>query len=240
MIKVIPAIDIIGGKCVRLTQGDYGRSKVYGGNPLEMAKFFEDCGVEFMHLVDLDGAKESRPVNLRVLEEIVSGTSLKVEFGGGVKSQEAAASAFDAGAFRVICGSIACSAPEQFISWLSAYGGGKIVLGADVRNGFVSVSGWREDTSVRVSELLKMFVPRGLATVIVTDISRDGMLSGPAVDLYRSLMKEFPEVEVIASGGVGSMADILALDAAEVPAVVVGKAIYEGRIDLKKIFDGMD
>lgn len=233
MIKIIPAIDVIGGKCVRLTQGDYGRSKVYSENPLDVAKFFEDCGVELMHLVDLDGAKVACPANLDVLEKIASGTSLKVEFGGGIKNSGAVSSAFDAGAFRVICGSVACSAPELFVSWLELYGGEKIVLGADVRDGLVAVNGWMEQSSTGVSDLLKKFLPSGLSTVIVTDIAKDGMLSGPSVELYRSLMEEFPQLQTVASGGVGSMSDIEALDAAGVPAVVVGKAIYEGKIDLR-------
>ncbi len=233
MIKIIPAIDVIGGKCVRLTQGDYGRSKVYSENPLDVAKFFEDCGVELMHLVDLDGAKVACPANLDVLEKIASGTSLKVEFGGGIKNSGAVSSAFDAGAFRVICGSVACSAPELLASWLELYGGEKIVLGADVRDGLVAVNGWMEQSSTGVSDLLKKFLPSGLSTVIVTDIAKDGMLSGPSVELYRSLMEEFPQLQTVASGGVGSMSDIEALDAAGVPAVVVGKAIYEGKIDLR-------
>lgn len=232
MITVIPAIDIIDGKCVRLVQGDYSRSKVYNDNPVDVAGYFRDCGVELIHLVDLDGAKASRPVNLRVLEDIVSKTSLKVEFGGGVKNSGAVSSVFDAGASRVICGSVACTEPELFASWLEKYGGAKIVLGADVRDGLVAVNGWEEKSSVSAEELLARFLSSGLQTTIVTDISKDGMLSGPAVEMYRSLMSGFPEVRIIASGGVGSEADLERLDEAGVPAVVVGKAIYEGRIDL--------
>lgn len=229
-IKIIPAIDIIGGKCVRLSQGDYGRSKVYGNNPLDIARRFEDQGSDLLHLVDLDGAKSAAPVNLDVLESIASRTSLKVEFGGGIKGTEAVSSAFSAGAFRLICGSTACSQPELFISWLQTYGGDRLVLGADIRDGLVAVKGWKEKSTATVQELLGKFIPEGLRTAIVTDISRDGMLGGPAVGLYRSLMDEFPDIEFIASGGVGSDADIEALDAAGVPAVVIGKAIYEGRI----------
>lgn len=235
MIDIIPAIDILDGRCVRLTQGDYGRSRTYSGNPLEVAKRFEDCGVSFLHLVDLDGAKSRHPVNLGVLEKIASRTSLKVEFGGGIKDGTAVSSAFGAGAARVICGSVACSDPDLFSSWLKTYGGGRIVLGADVLDGFAAVNGWQEKAEVSVSDLLGRFVPEGLATAVVTDVSRDGMLGGPAVDLYSGLMGEFPGVEIVASGGVGSLKDIEALDLAGVPAVIVGKAIYEGRIGIKDI-----
>ena len=231
-IKIIPAIDVVNGKCVRLSQGDYARSKVYSDSPLDVAKRFEDSGADMLHLVDLDGAKSDAPVNLKVLESIASRTSLKVEFGGGIKSSEAVSSAFSAGAFRLICGSVACSRPELFISWLGKYGGDRLVLGADIRDGLVAVKGWKEKSGATVQDLLEKFIPEGLRTTIVTDISRDGMLGGPAVGLYRTLLGEFPDVEVIASGGVGSMADIEALDAAGVPAVVVGKAIYEGKITL--------
>lgn len=231
-IKIIPAIDVVDGKCVRLSQGDYARSKVYSDSPLDVAKRFEDSGADLLHLVDLDGAKSDAPVNLKVLESIASRTSLKVEFGGGIKSSEAVSSAFSAGAFRLICGSVACSRSELFISWLGKYGGDRLVLGADIRDGLVAVKGWKEKSGATVQDLLEKFIPEGLRTTIVTDISRDGMLGGPAVELYRALLGEFPDVEVIASGGVGSMADIEALEAAGVPAVVVGKAIYEGKITL--------
>ena len=235
MIDIIPAIDIIDGKCVRLSQGDYGQSKVYSDSPLDVARRFEDCGVRFLHLVDLDGAKARFPKNQRVLEDIASHTSLKVEFGGGLKDMRALASVFDAGAFRAVCGSVACSEPDTFISWLKKYGGEKIVLGADVRDGFVAVNGWLEKTGMKADDLLSAFIPEGLRTVIVTDISKDGMLSGPAVQLYVDLLCAFPSVQVIASGGVGSMSDIEALEEAGVPAVIVGKAIYEGRIAIEAL-----
>ena len=235
MINIIPAIDVMDGKCVRLTQGDYGRSRTYGGQPLDVARYFEDCGITFLHLVDLDGARSAGPANLRVLEIIASGTSLKVEFGGGVKDAQAVSSAFDAGASRVICGSMACRNPDLFISCLGTYGGNRIVLGADVRDGLVAVNGWQEKSEASVADLLERFLPGGLSTVIVTDISRDGMLDGPAVDLYSELMHGFPGVEIIASGGVASIGDIEALDKAGVPAVIVGKAIYEGRIDIREL-----
>ena len=235
MTNIIPAIDVIGGKCVRLSEGDYGRCKVYDADPLDMAKAFEDCGTTMLHLVDLEGAKANSPVNLRVLEEIASRTSLKVEFGGGVKSDEALHSVFDAGAFRVIGGSIACSMPEMFTSWLKLYGGSRVVLGADVRDGKVAVNGWLDKTDILVEDLMRKFRSDGLKTVIVTDISKDGMLAGPAVSLYSELMASFPDMEVVASGGVGCMDDILELEKAGVRSVIVGKAIYENRITLSQL-----
>lgn len=232
MIKIIPAIDLIDGKCVRLSQGDYGRRKTYSDSPLDVARHFEDCGVTMLHLVDLDGAKSSFPRNQKILESIAAHTSLQVEFGGGIKDRTALVSVFNAGAYRAVCGSVACTDPGNFISWLREFGSEKIVLGADVRDGLVAVNGWLEKTSVTADDLLAGFVPDGLQSVIVTDISRDGMLSGPAIPLYRELMEKFPGIQVIASGGVGSMSDIEALDGAGVPAVIVGKAIYEGKIKL--------
>lgn len=234
-IKIIPAIDLIGGRCVRLSQGDYDRCSVYGDDPVDVAKSFEDCGIEMLHLVDLEGAKAQKPANLNVLERIASATSLSIEFGGGIKSDASIVSAFDAGASRVICGSVACSMPDLFVSWLHAYGGERIVLGADVRDGMVAVNGWKDRTDIGLDELISAFLPEGLETAIVTDISRDGMLSGAAVELYEGLMSRFPSLGVVASGGVGSFADVEALGEAGVGAVIVGKAIYEGRITLSQL-----
>ncbi len=235
MITIIPAIDIIGGQCVRLTQGDYARTRVYCQDPLDMAKRFEDCGVRMLHLVDLDGAKSGFPENQKVLEDIVSRTSLNVEFGGGIRERAALASVFDAGAYRAICGSVACAEPDRFIGWLKDFGGERLVLGADVRDGLVAVKGWQESSSAGIGDLLSAFIPEGLKTVIVTDISRDGMLSGPAVGLYRELLSGYPDIGLVASGGVGTMDDIEALEEAGVPAVIVGKAIYEGKIKLLEL-----
>ena len=235
MIDIIPAIDVIDGRCVRLTQGDYSRSKIYSGVPVDVAKGFEDCGVKMLHLVDLDGARSKRPVNLGVLEEIASSTSLKVEFGGGIKDEGSVSSVFDAGAFRIVCGSIACSAPNVFAGWLHRYGGDRLVLGADVRDGFVAVNGWMEQSSVSVGSRVGRLLQEGLKTAVVTDISRDGMLSGPSLPLYRELSEAFPALEIVASGGVGCVDDILALDRAGIPAVIVGKAIYEGRISPEEL-----
>ena len=235
MIRIIPAIDIIDGKCVRLTQGDYARSKVYNENPLDIAKQFEDCGVIFLHLVDLDGAKAKFPVNQRVLEDIAAHTSLKVEFGGGIKDRDALVSVFSAGACRAVCGSVACTEPDSFSAWLEEFGGERIVLGADLKDGMVAVNGWREKSSESVDDLFDRFSPAGLKAAVVTEISRDGMLSGPDVELYGRLMARYPDLQIVASGGVGSVGDVEQLDRAGVPAVIVGKAIYEGRISLAEI-----
>ena len=235
MIKIIPAIDIIDGKCVRLTQGDYTRSKVYNENPLDMAKRFEDCGVTMLHLVDLDGAKAEFPENQRVLEDIASHTSLNVEFGGGLKDRQALISVFNAGACRAVCGSIACTKPEIFTGWLGEFGGERIILGADLKDGHVAVNGWKEMSSESAESLFDRFSPAGLKTTVITEISRDGMLDGPDVDLYSRLAGKYPGLQIVASGGVGSMDDVERLDMAGIPAVIVGKAIYEGRISLDDI-----
>lgn len=223
------------GKCVRLTQGDYSKGRTYSDSPLETAKMFEDCGASMLHLVDLDGARSGSPKNLGVLEDIASCTSLKVQFGGGIKSGTSLDSAFNAGAYRIVCGSIACTDPETFISWIGKYSGGRIVLGADVRDGKVAVNGWLDSTSLTPEELFGFFLPHGLKTAAVTDISRDGMLSGPAVELYRRLADSFPDLEITASGGVASLADIEALARAGLSSVIVGKALYEGRISLREL-----
>ena len=225
MITIIPAIDIIGGQCVRLTQGDYARTRVYCQDPLDMAKRFEDCGVRMLHLVDLDGAKSGFPENQKVLEDIVSRTSLNVEFGGGIRERAALASVFDAGAYRAICGSVACAEPDRFIGWLKDFGGERLVLGADVRDGLVAVKGWQESSSAGIGDLLSG----------ADYLHADGMLSGPAVGLYRELLSGYPDIGLVASGGVGTMDDIEALEEAGVPAVIVGKAIYEGKIKLSEL-----
>lgn len=234
MIELIPAIDIIEGKCVRLTKGDYDTKKVYG-DPLEMAQQFEDMGLHRLHVVDLDGARSSHVVNLATLRAITSHTNLIVDFGGGVKSDEDLEKAFDAGAAMVTAGSIAVTDPDRYLCWLERYGADRLILGADVRNGRVSINGWKDDSDVRLEDFLLRYITAGTKNVLCTEISRDGTLEGPATDLYRSIMKRYPECHLIASGGVGSTEDILALEAAGVPAVVFGKAFYEGHIDIKKI-----
>ena len=233
-MELIPAIDIIEGKCVRLTKGDYDTKKVYG-DPLAMARQFEDMGLKRLHVVDLDGAKSKHVVNLDTLRAITSSTSLIVDFGGGVKSDDDLEKAFDAGASMVTAGSIAVTDPERYLHWLQKYGPDRLVLGADVRNGRISINGWKEDSDQGLEDFLLRYMEAGTKNVLCTEISRDGTLEGPAIDLYRSIMQRFPGCHLIASGGVGSTDDIVALDRAGIPAVVFGKAFYEGRIDLRQL-----
>ncbi len=235
MIQIIPAIDIISGKCVRLTKGDYGTSKIYSENPVDMARRFEDCGCRRLHLVDLDGAKSHHVVNYGVLESIASSTSLVVDFGGGIKSDEDVRIAFESGASMVTGGSVAVRQPELFEGWLAKYGGSKVILGADARDGKVSTNGWLSDSGMDVVPFVKMYYDKGVRKVISTDISMDGTLAGPSVELYKLILDAVPEIELIASGGVGSMSDIESLDRLGLPGVIVGKAIYEGRITFEDL-----
>jgi len=234
-IEIIPAIDIIEGKCVRLSQGDYNKKTVYNENPLEVAKMFESAGIRRLHLVDLDGAKAKHIVNYKVLEKIAAKTRLIIDFGGGLKSDEDLKIAFNSGATMVTGGSIAVKEKEIFLQWLEKYGSKKIILGADAKDGKIAVSGWQEATELSVIEFIEDFYKSGIQKVISTDISRDGMLSGPSFELYAEILEKLPEVEIIASGGIASMDDILKLDEMGVPGVITGKAIYEGKIGLKDI-----
>ena len=233
-IELIPAIDIINGQCVRLTKGDYDQKTVYG-NPLDMALEFERIGYKRLHVVDLDGAKSKHIVNDAVLREITSQTNLVVDFGGGIKTDEDLEKAFAAGASMVTVGSIAVTQPELFMGWLEKYGAERMILGADVRNGKISINGWKEDSSEDLLPFLQKYIDAGVKNVLCTEISKDGTLAGPAIELYREVMEAYPELHLIASGGVSSMDDIKALDQAGIPAVVFGKAIYEGRIDLRQL-----
>ncbi len=237
MIEIIPAIDIIDGKCVRRSQGDYDQKKVYNENPLEVAKMFEGAGIRRLHLVDLDGAKAQHIVNYKVLQKISEGTSLVIDFGGGLKSDDDLRIAFECGASMVTGGSIAVKNPDTFTTWIEKFGSGKIILGADVKNKKIAVGGWMEATDVDLIPFVRSFTQKGIDKVICTDISKDGMLQGPAVELYRNILNEFPGLYLIASGGVSSMADIESLERAGVPAVITGKAIYEGRIKMKELED---
>lgn len=234
-IELIPAIDIIDGKCVRLTKGDYGQKKVYNDDPVAQAKEFEKLGMKRLHVVDLDGAKAKHVVNVDVLRGITAATGLKVDFGGGIKSDDDIEKAFAAGASLVTIGSIAVSQPDTFMKWLDRYGADKVILGADVRNGLVSINGWKEDTSEKLLPFLARYVKAGVKNVLCTEISRDGTLSGPSTDLYREVMEAFPGIHLIASGGVGRNEDIIELDEAGIPAVVFGKAWYEGKINLEEL-----
>ncbi len=236
MIEVIPAIDIIEGKCVRLSQGDYAQKTVYSDSPLEVAKSFEAIGIKRLHLVDLDGAKAQHIVNYRVLEEIASKTSLVVDFGGGLKTDKDLKIAFDSGAAMITGGSIAVKNPDIFTSWIEQFGAEKIILGADVHGDKVAIGGWQETTAIELFPFLADYIGKGIGKVICTDISRDGMLQGASVGLYQKILAEFPGLYLIASGGVGSQKDIEDLDKAGVPAVITGKAIYEGKINLKYFF----
>lgn len=230
MIEIIPAIDIIDGHLVRLSQGDYDQKTVYSTDPLEVAKSFEDVGIKSLHVVDLDGAKGGHIVNYKVLERLSQGTNLKIDFGGGIKSDEDARIAFECGAQLITGGSIAVKRPQLFLSWLEQYGADHIILGADIRNGLIAVNGWLEESDARWQTFIASFVSRGVRRVISTDISRDGMMTGPSIELYKDMMADFPELHVTASGGVSGMNDIIQLQNAGVPSVIVGKAIYEGRI----------
>lgn len=235
MIELIPAIDIIDGKCVRLTQGDYATKKIYNEDPLEVAKMFEDHGIRRLHVVDLDGAREGRIINYRILERIASRTSLIIDFGGGLKQEGDLEIAFESGARMVTGGSIAVKNPEVFTSWISKFGSEKIILGADAKDKRIAISGWEESTELELIPFIKGYYDKGITKVICTDIARDGMLQGPSVDLYKEIQGEIPFVYTIASGGVSSIEDIERLIEAGIPAVIFGKAIYEGKIQLKDL-----
>ena len=234
MIELIPAIDIIDGKCVRLTKGDYDTKTVYG-NPVEMARMLEDKGFSRLHIVDLDGAKSRHIVNVEALKGITSQTKLTVDFGGGIKTDDDINKAFDNGAAMVTIGSVAISAPDLFDGWLEKYGAEKIILGADVRNGKIPINGWKEDSDTDLLPFLARYVEHGVKTVLCTEISRDGMLGGTAVELYSQIMAAYPTLHLIASGGVSKAEDIHELNRRGIPAVVFGKSIYEGRIDLDEL-----
>lgn len=234
-INIIPAIDLIDGKCVRLTKGDYSQKKLYDTSPLDMALRYQDIGIRRLHLVDLDGAKSNSPRNLHVLEEIATRTSLDIEWGGGIKSDEALRDAFNAGAHHLIIGSVAVSRPELFAHWLEQYGGNHLILGADVNDGRVAINGWMDQSEQTIEALIDHFRPYGLREVICTDIAKDGMLQGPSFDLYARLQAAYPDLDIIVSGGIGVMDDIYRLNEMNLRHVIVGKAIYEGRISLKEI-----
>lgn len=235
-IELIPAIDIINGQCVRLTKGDYEQKTIYG-KPLDMAREFERYGFQRLHVVDLDGAKSKHIVNSEVLHRITKETKLRVDFGGGIKTDEDIEIAFNHGASMVTIGSIAVTEPDRFLGWLEKYGAERIILGADVRNGRISINGWKEDSAEDLLPFLRKYIDAGVRNVLCTEISKDGTLAGPAIDLYKRVIDAYPQLHLIASGGVSSIDDIKALDAAGIPAVVFGKAIYEGRIDLHELIN---
>ena len=235
MIELIPAIDIIDGSLVRLQQGDYNAKTEYSRDPLEVAKQLQDIGIKRLHVVDLDGAKGGHIVNHKTLERLATGTNLVIDFGGGVKSDDDARIAFECGAQMITGGSIAVQRPQLFLSWLERYGAEHIILGADIKDGRIAISGWLEESDAKWQTFLASYVARGVRKVISTDISRDGMMTGPAIELYKDMMVEFPELQVTASGGVSCMDDVFRLNEAGVPSVIIGKAIYEGRITFKEM-----
>ena len=234
MIEIVPAIDIIGGKCVRLTQGDFSKKRSYG-DPLDMAMKFADHGLRRLHLVDLDGARENRVVNYGVLEKIAGRTKLEIDAGGGLRSREDLRIVFESGASMATGGSIAVKDREEFLGWLAEFGQEKIILGADVRDRKIAVSGWEEETSLEIMAFMDSYVKEGITKVVCTDIGKDGMLEGPSVELYREIKKGYPELYLLASGGIGTLNDIRELESAGIDAVIVGKAIYERKISLEEL-----
>lgn len=235
MLQLIPAIDLIDGKCVRLTKGDYATQKVYNEDPAAVAREMEQCGFERLHLVDLDGARAGRVVNHRVLERIASTTRLTIDFGGGIKTDDDLRIAAESGAQLFTIGSIAVQQPSRFLAWLDRYGAQRIILGADVREGRISINGWKDDAADELLPFLTRYIADGVENVLCTDISRDGMLQGPATQLYKQVMDAFPQLQLIASGGVSCIDDLRVLRAAGIPAVVFGKALYEGRFTLEEL-----
>lgn len=234
-IDIIPAIDIIEGKCVRLSQGDYASKKVYNEDPLEVAREFEDNGITRLHVVDLDGAKAGHIINYKTLEKLAGKTNLVIDFGGGLKSSEDLRVAFECGAQMITGGSIAVKNRPEFESWIGQYGSEKIILGADAKDRKIAVTGWLEETDQELIPFIKDYTQQGIQKVICTDISKDGMLQGPAVDLYKEILAEMPDLYLVASGGVSCIEDIKKLAEANIPAVIFGKAIYEGRIELRDL-----
>ena len=231
-MEIIPAIDVIEGKCVRLTHGDYSQKKIYNERPLEVAKEFEDAGIRRLHLVDLDGAKAGRIQNWNVLEDIASRTGLVIDFGGGIKSEKDLQIVFDSGAAMATIGSLAVKEESLFSGWLSAYGADKFLLGADVKNEKITVSGWLEQTDIGVYDFIQSYLDKGITQVFCTDVSKDGALEGPSLSLYRGIVDRFRDLHFIASGGVATKEDVVQLDQAGCTGVIIGKAIYEGRIRL--------
>lgn len=234
-MRIIPAIDIINGQCVRLSKGDYNTAKIYSNDPLEVAKSFQDHGVEYLHLVDLDGAKSQGIVNHKVLETLATKTNLKIDFGGGLKTDQDLKIAFESGAKQITGGSIAVKDPQRFLSWIKTYGAHKIILGADAANEKIAISGWLETSKEDLIPYVANYMTKGISDVICTDISKDGMLEGPSIALYEKMIRELKDIKLIASGGVATLQDLYDLSAVGCDGAIVGKAIYEDRISLKEI-----
>ncbi len=235
MIKIVPAMDIINGQCVRLTKGDYNTKKVYSNNPVEIAKQFEDIGVKYLHVVDLDGAKSKHIVNQYTLKKISDSVSMEIDFGGGLKSEKDIELAFDSGASAVTIGSIAVQDKKLSLGWLDKFGSEKIILGADARNGKIAITGWQEETNISVIDFIQNYFEAGIRRVICTDISKDGTLEGPSFSLYKTIKDNFPELELVASGGISKIDDVRKLNKMGIDSVIIGKAIYEKRIELDEL-----
>lgn len=233
-MRIIPAIDIYNGKCVRLSKGDYNTQKIYNENPAEVAQSFEDNGITYLHLVDLDGAKSQKIINYKVLEDIAAKTNLIIDFGGGIKSSEDVKIAFESGASKITGGTVAAKKPELFLQWLKQYGNEKIILGADCENQKIATNGWLETSSINVIDFIKEFKKQGIKEVICTDISKDGMLQGPSIELYQKILSQ-TEINLVASGGVSSIDDLIRLKEIGCEGAIIGKAIYEGNITLKQL-----
>lgn len=234
-MRIIPAIDIIEGKCVRLSKGDYNTKKIYNEDPLEVAKSFEAHGIEYLHLVDLDGAKSSHIVNYKILEQIASKTGLKIDFGGGLKTDEDLRIAFESGASQITGGSIAVKEPEIFKNWLQKYGSERIILGADAKDRKIAVSGWLEESDKEIIPFIQEYEKEAVSYVICTDISKDGMLQGPSFELYKEILSETQNIRLIASGGISEFDELPKLKELGCEGVIIGKAIYENRISLKQL-----
>jgi phosphoribosylformimino-5-aminoimidazole carboxamide ribotide isomerase len=234
-MRIIPAIDIIDGQCVRLSKGDYDTKKIYNENPLEVAKEFEGAGIQYLHLVDLDGAKSKHIVNHKILEQIATNTSLKIDFGGGLKTNDDLRIAFESGANQITGGSIAVKNPQVFNSWIETYGSDKIILGADAMDEKVAVSGWQEESNKELLPFIKAYQEKGIQYVICTDISKDGMLEGPSFALYEKILTEVTDVKLIASGGISTFDELPKLAEMGCEGTIIGKAIYENRISLKQL-----
>lgn len=234
-MRIIPAIDIIEGKCVRLTQGDYSKKKIYNENPIDVAKEFEDSGLRYLHVVDLDGAKAGKVVNWNVVESICKNTNLVVDFGGGIKTEDQIKQLFDTGVEQVNLGSIAVKDPKKVTEWISRFGSDKIILSADVKNEMIAISGWQENASIQITTFLRDYVQNGIEFVTCTDIGVDGMLTGPNVELYKNILLSFPQLHLVASGGVSNLEDLRELKQIGADGVIVGKAIYEGKIRLGEL-----
>ncbi len=234
-MQIIPAIDIIEGKCVRLTQGDYNQKKIYNENPLEVAKEFEDAGLKRLHLVDLDGAKAGAVKNWKVLESIASKTSMIIDFGGGIKKEEDVNIVFNSGAALATVGSIAVKDETTFLQWLQKFGSENFLLGADVKEEKIAVSGWQETTGIWIYDFIEKYIQHGITQIFCTDVSKDGKLEGPSMDLYKNIISKFPKLHFIASGGVSNINDVYALQEIGCNGVIIGKAIYEGRITVRDL-----